>query len=219
MVLAAFFVMAISGSASADMCPPYNFYSSGMQLAMFFIIIGYNFPINLFWYSSLVTVSLLAVKSLPERLVLPPMKFSIFLMLVVLSMTAIGAAIDLQFLYALDRTWDHYYLTFEGVGWIVAALLIFITTFLLSVYVMGLGVVRSLVPSVTIAALNPIFWFWLNDNYLHGTSPDTFVNAVMLVSPVPFLVACLVCRRKALSRHDKTETELERARDKQTQSI
>jgi len=190
LLLAIFALLAFVQAVAADMSPPYNYYSSGSGRVLTMFVIGFiNFPVNLFWFTAMVVVVLLTFKLGAPPDLIPTKHFIPLLLLGVLFITAAGAVIDSFLLYELNETEDHYVLSFDGYGWAVASILIFASAYAVALLLLKLGYVRSIIPSVALAVLNPIIWSWKLDSYPHGEGANDFALLSAIAGPFVLILA------------------------------
>jgi len=160
-----FFIGSFSIFITADMSPPYNMYSHSTFGAII-LISEMNFFINLFWLSLIIFL----LRRIYGNKISPIYKIKQFVPLLFLNtvfITALGAIVDLYFLYEIKE--NRFYLYFNGINWFVAALIIFIIVSFICISGLRIQPKLSFLIGSIFAGLNFILWFFIENRSI-GTA-------------------------------------------------
>jgi len=176
------FVARIVGANPGPSLPNPNHYSAYEAVGLLF---AFNFPIDMLWFAVMVYIVCMRWGQNAGRL---SRRNEIFVGKVVLSSLVIaisGALIDFLAFYKSDGLAQWYFwpesedLLFSAAA-IAALLAVFVSIYLISLFIMRLGRRQSLVPSVAMAAMNPMMWM---------ITSDIWIGGIVLISTLSFVIA------------------------------
>ena len=174
------FVARIVGANPGPSLP--NHYSAYEAVGFLF---AFNFPIDMLWFAVMVYLVCVRWGQNAGRL---SRRNEIFVGTVVLSSLVIaisGALIDFLAFYKSDGLAQWYFwpesedLLFSAAA-LAALLAVFVSIYLISLFIMRFGRRQSLVPSVTMAAMNPLMWM---------ITSNEWIGVLMLISAITFVIA------------------------------
>jgi hypothetical protein len=174
--------LSVASGAGANISPPVSFYGLWSGVLTTFLT---NLPVNLFWLSLTLYLTGMIVR---ERLCAIPNSNRVFLgglLGSVLIITAVGTVVDVAFLY--ERYGSSYTLTADTYRWTVAAILIFASVYLTTLFVMKMDRLFNFVPAAVMMGANVIWW-----SVLGGSSSEMYFPFIMGLiclglSPIPIL--------------------------------
>ncbi|MEM4264608.1 MAG: ABC transporter substrate-binding protein [Thermoplasmata archaeon] len=167
--------------------PPYGSFNSSIYVIP--SLIGFNYLPNLYLFATflLLVCELRGAKT--GNIGQTKKRFLLDILTAVAAVTIIGSAIDTVFLY--EKTGEYYQLTYNAMNWVIAAILIFISVLLASVFVLRIGPSSAMVPALGVSGINPFFWY-----LIYGFKPDAIYIAILSLAFLPPSIFLLMRLKK-----------------------